>query len=46
MVRKFNWNSIEESNGGGDFTPLPAGPYVSDDDVNYIARTIKNNIIG
>ncbi len=25
---------------------LPAGPYVSDDDVNYIARTIKNNIIG
>jgi hypothetical protein len=28
MVRKFNWSSIEESNGGGDFTPLPAGPYV------------------
>lgn len=28
-MRSFNWNSIEESNGGGDFTPLPAGPYVA-----------------
>ena len=25
---------------------LPAGPYVSDDDVNYIVETIKENIIG
>ena len=25
---------------------LPAGPYVSDDDVKYIVETIKNNIIG
>lgn len=26
-MRSFDWNSIEES-GDGDFTPLPAGPYV------------------
>ena len=25
---------------------LPAGPYVSDDDVKYIVETIKENIIG
>jgi dTDP-4-amino-4,6-dideoxygalactose transaminase len=25
---------------------LPAGPYVSDDDVKYIVDTIKENIIG
>ena len=25
---------------------LPAGPYVSDDDVKYIVDTIKANIIG
>jgi dTDP-4-amino-4,6-dideoxygalactose transaminase len=25
---------------------LPAGPYVSDDDVKYIVETIKSNIIG
>jgi dTDP-4-amino-4,6-dideoxygalactose transaminase len=25
---------------------LPAGPYVSDDDVRYIVDTIKENIIG
>ena len=25
---------------------LPAGPYVSDDDVRYIVDTIKANIIG
>ena len=25
---------------------LPAGPYVSDDDVKYIVDTIKGNIIG
>ena len=25
---------------------LPAGPYVSDDDVRYIVNTIKDNIIG
>ena len=25
---------------------LPAGPYVSDDDVKYIVKTIKENIIG
>ena len=25
---------------------LPAGPYVSDEDVKYIVETIKENIIG
>lgn len=25
---------------------LPAGPYVSDEDVNYIVDTIKNAIVG
>jgi len=25
---------------------LPAGPYVSDDDVRYIVENIKENIIG
>ena len=25
---------------------LPAGPYVSDEDVRYIVDTIKENIIG
>ena len=25
---------------------LPAGPYVSDDDVKYIVETIKANILG
>ena len=27
-MRSFNWNSIQSS-GDGDFTPLPAGPYVA-----------------
>ena len=51
IVRQTSGSSIAYINGVSEEIfkigmCLPAGPYVSDDDVRYIVKTIKSNIIG